>query len=267
MAEPPRDGAKPKGAEQPTDKPSPVSGSFTPHEVLEGFVDPHRPEARITAREKPARSRPKDEDLGQFTAQAVLSGTVSPHAPIASPVSAKPKKPELKLPELDDDEPRPPPFLSPFQAMKDVYFKVKGRASRRTQELLEGPDLEDMVNDLITLLEDPQLSRKAEARLSGPIQKALGSDPGPLLSGLNDPRLAELWRLFLEGWDIWVPDKGDGVELFWAGESEDDEGEAIQILWVLRKRPGELELEAKLGELTDLITFDGASFFRLRNQL
>jgi hypothetical protein len=267
MAEPPRDGAKPKGPPKPQEKPSPNSGSFTPRDVLEGFVDPHRPEARITAPERPAKARDKDEDLGQFTAQAVLAGTVSPHAPSASPTSAKNKKRELMLPDLDDGEPRPPPFLNPFQSMKDIYFKVKGRASRRTQELLEGPDLEDLVNDLVALNQDPVLSRRTEARLSGPIQKALGDDPGPLLHGLNDPRLAEPWRLFLEGWDIWVPDKGEGVELFWEGETEDDDGDAVEILWVLRKRTGELELEAKLGKLSDLITFDGSSFFRLRNKV
>lgn len=269
MAEPPKDGAKSKPPKEaaPATRASASLGTFTAHEVLEGFVDPHRPEARITAPEKkakpPAGERPPIES---FTAQAVLAGTRDPHAPTAAAQPPPRKRPEPVLPELDDDEPRPPPFLSPFQAMKDVYFKVKGRASRRTQELLESPDLEDLVNELVALTEKPELTRRSEGRLSAPIQKALGSEPGPLLTGFGDPRLAELWRLFLEGWDIWVPDKGDGLELFWEGESEDDEGEAVEILWVLRRRAGEIQLEAKLGELRDTITFDGETFFRLRNE-
>lgn len=260
MAEPPRDGAKPKGA-------APKSGgTFTAHDVLKGFVDPHRPEERITAKEKPAKARPGPEELPGFTAQSVLAGTLDPHDPKGTKSAEKPKKPAPRLPALDDGAPHPPPFLSPFQAMKDIYFKVKGRASRRTQELLEGADLEDLVGDLVALHENEQLLRKSEAKLSAPIQKALGDDPGPLLLGLSDPRLKEPWRLFVDGWDIWVPDKGEGVELFWEGESEDESGEPMEILWVLRKKSGELELEARLGALSDLITFDGTSFFRLRNK-
>lgn len=269
MAGAPKDGAKPRPSKEPASAPPQPEGpgTFTPNDVLQGFVDPHRPEARVTASpRKPKPSGESSEVIESFTAQAVLAGTRDPHAARASAPAEKKQKPTLVLPELDEDEPRPPPFLSPFQAMKDVYFKVKGRASRRTQELLESPDLEDLVNELVTLAADPQRARKSEGRLSAPIQKVLASDPGPLLTGFGDPRLAELWRLFLDGWDIWVPDKGDGLELFWEGEGEDEHGEPIEILWVLRKRAGEIQLDVKLGELRDTITFDGSTFFRLRNE-
>lgn len=270
MAGPPKDGSKSKAplAAEKKSSPEPSAASFTANDVLQGFVDPHRPEARVSAPErKPKPVAADSPPIESFTASDVLAGTRDPHAATSAPAPTKPKKKELILPELDDGEPRPPPFLSPFQAMKDVYFKVKGRASRRTQELLESADLEDLVNELFALAENQQLARKSEGRLAAPIQKLLGSEPGPLLTGFGDPRLAELWRLFLEGWDIWVPEKGEGLELFWEGETEDESGEPIEILWVLRKRAGEIELQAKLGQQVDAITFDGTSFFRLRNQV
>jgi hypothetical protein len=85
--------------------------------------------------------------------------------------------------------------------------------------------------------------------------------------GLNDPRVADLWQLFVAGWDIWVPEgKDGGVELFWEGEGENDKGAEITILQSLRFQKGEVTLEAQLGDLTDSLTTDGERFYRFKNK-
>ena len=84
--------------------------------------------------------------------------------------------------DLEEPELRPPPFLSAFEAMKDIYLRVKGRASPRTKELLEGPDLEDLVKMTSELCEDEELRRNPEARVQGKIWVKLRDDPGPLPS-------------------------------------------------------------------------------------
>lgn len=167
---------------------------------------------------------------------------------------------------LPEPEIRPPIFLSTFEGMKDIYFKVKGRASPRTKELLEGPQLEDLVKMLAELHENEERLRSGEAKVIGAIYQQLKDEPGPLLLGLQDLRLKEPWRLFLEGWDIWVPDdkKVEGVELFWEGESDDDDGEPMEILQTLRFSKGEIALETKLGKKEDRLTYDGQAFYRLK---
>lgn len=172
-------------------------------------------------------------------------------------------RPDLKLPDVDI---RPPVFLTPLQAMSDIYMKTRGRMSRKTKDLLESTALEDMIAMINRLFENEQLSRLSEARLNHKIWVQLKDDPGPLLLGLNDPRLIEPWRLFLDRWDIWTPadDEEGGVELFWEGEGEDDDGEAIELLQSLTYKSSELTLLAKMGPLEDKITFDGEVFYRLK---
>lgn len=167
---------------------------------------------------------------------------------------------------LPEPEMRPPIFLSTFEGMKDIYFKVKGRASPRTKELLEGPQLEDLVKMLAELHENEERLRSGEAKVIGTIYQQLKDEPGPLLLGLQDLRLKEPWRLFLDGWDIWVPDdkKVEGVELFWEGESDDEDGEPMEILQTLRFSKGEIALETKLGKKEDRLTYDGQAFYRLK---
>jgi hypothetical protein len=169
--------------------------------------------------------------------------------------------------ELPEPELRPPIFLTPLEAMGDIYRRTRNRMSPKTKELLESTDLEDLLLMVAKLHENPDLVRKAEARLLHPIWSKLKDDPGPMLLGLNDQRLTEPWRLFLDRWDIWVPDdareKG-GVELFWEGEAEDDDGNAIELLQSLSFQNGELALYAKLGDAEDRITFDGEAFYRLK---
>lgn len=168
-------------------------------------------------------------------------------------------------PELPEVETRPPPFLSPLAAMKDIYLRVKGRASPKTTELLEGVDLEDLLATLKALFADSDLVGKTEARLKGPLFKQLRDDPGPFLLGFNDPRLTELWRVFLDGWDIWRPEGEDnGVELFWEGEAEDARGRAIEAMQSLVFLNDEAILHTRLGDLEDRLTFDGQAFYRLR---
>ncbi len=168
-------------------------------------------------------------------------------------------------PDLPEAEIRPPDFLSPREAMKDIYLRVKGRASPRTRELLEGPRLED----LLELLARPfQASApNPEAKIAPPLRKQLGDDPGPLLIGFCDPRLTEPWRLWLEGWDLWVPDgHDDGIELFWEGEAEDDDGEPMVVLQTLGWVDGEASLRTRIGALEDDLTYDGEGFYRLRTE-
>ena len=170
-------------------------------------------------------------------------------------------------PDLPEVVVRPPPFLSPLAAMKDIYLRMKGRASPRTTELLEGVDLEDLLERLKALFANEKLLGKAEARLKAPLLRALKDDPGPLLLGLNDPRLTELWRVFLDGWDIWRPDgHDDGVEFFWEGEGEDDAGRAVEIMQSLSFVEGEVVLHTQMGDIEDRLTFDGDAFYRLRSR-
>jgi len=175
--------------------------------------------------------------------------------------------------QIDDADIRPPQFLSSFEAMADIYKRTKGRASPKTKELLEGVDLEDLVKTVTELQEVDELRRNAEARIKGPIFRILRDEPGPLLLGLNDKRLAEPWRLFVEGWDIWQPEPDSeldedesGVEMFWEGEGEDDDGEAIEIMQSLVFKGGEAKLHTKFGDLEDEVTFDGETFFRLKKR-
>lgn len=168
-------------------------------------------------------------------------------------------------PDLPEVDIRPPEFLKPLEAMKDVYMKVRGRMSRRTQELLEGIDLEDLVDTLRALFKDEKLLRSGEARLNAKVRAILKDDPGPLLLGLSDPRLSEPWRLFLDDWDIWVPEGDEGgVDLFWEGEGEDDDGKVITLLQSLTYKNGELSLYVRLPDVEDRVTFDGETFYRLR---
>ncbi len=165
------------------------------------------------------------------------------------------------LPEVDL---RPPEFLSPLEAMTDIYMKKKGRISRKTKELLESPDLEDLLAMVRKIHDDEALVKKPEARLKGTLFAQLKDDPGPLLLGFQDPRLTEPWRLFLDGWDLWIAGKNEGVELFWEGEAEDDDGEVIQLMQSLELIGGELTLHTQLGSAQDHLTFDGSAFFRLK---
>lgn len=173
-----------------------------------------------------------------------------------------------RRPDLPEPKMRPPDFLSPLEAMSDIYMRVRGRMSPKTKQLLEGTDLEDMIRMLDELHENEALVRRSEARLAHAIASQLGDDPGPMLLGFQDLRLMELWRLFLDGWEIWTPEGHDergGVELFWEGEAEDDDGEAMELLQSLVYQRGELVLHAKLGAAEDRITFDGQTFYRLKS--
>ncbi|MEL7371735.1 MAG: hypothetical protein AAFN74_22615, partial [Myxococcota bacterium] len=142
--------------------------------------------------------------------------------------------------------------------MKDVYLRIKGRASPKTIELLQGVDLEDLIDHLRALFTNENLRDRPEARLIPRLYRELRDEPGPMLLGLNDPRLTEPWRVFLDGWDIWQPQGEDeGVELFWEGEAEDDKGRAIEVVQSVMYLKGELVLHTLLGELEDRVAFDG----------
>ena len=170
-------------------------------------------------------------------------------------------------PDLPEAEIRPPPFLSPLAAMKDIYLQVKGRASPKTTEVLAGVDLEDLLQALKGLFAAEGLVGKAEARLAGPLYRQLKDEPGPFLLGLHDPRLTELWRVFLDGWDIWRPEgHEEGVELFWEGEAEDGTGRPLDAVQMLQYLNGEVVLHTKLGGDEDRLTFDGQAFYRLRRR-
>lgn len=168
----------------------------------------------------------------------------------------------------------PDPYLSGFESMKNVYLKVHGRASPKTLQLLEGPDLEDLVRMLEELHLTDELRRSAESRLTPGIYNILKDEPGPLLVGLSDKRLTQPWQLFTEGWDIWVPEVESeledaiesGVELFWEGEAEDPQGRDIEITQSLSFQSNTLRLQTKFGPQTDDLTFDGHTFFRLKQR-
>jgi hypothetical protein len=169
-------------------------------------------------------------------------------------------------PDLPDTDIRPPDFLSTPEAMKDIWMRTRGRMSPRTQELLVGVDLEDLLDMLRALHEHETLLKKPEARIKATLYKGLkDEEENPLLLGFQDPRLTEPWRLFIDGWEIWVPDGEDeGVELFWEGEAEDDEGAPMEIMQSLALIEGELTLSTRLGPETDAVTFDGQAFYRLK---
>lgn len=170
-------------------------------------------------------------------------------------------------PDLPEVEIRPPDFLNPLESMKDIYMKMKGRMSRRTKELIEHIDLEDLIELLYSIFEDEAFSRSSEGRIRHDLWAQLKDDPGPLLLGLIDPRLTELWRLLLEGWDIWVIEGQDrGIDLFWEGEAEDDNGEVIELMQSLQFLEGEVTLHTKMGDIEDKVTFDGESFYRLKHE-
>ncbi len=174
--------------------------------------------------------------------------------------------PRRRHPDLRPVDIEPPGFLRPLEAMRDIYMRVKSRISPRTKEILEGPDLEDLITMMHALFDDESLVRKSDARHRRDLLDTIG-DEGPLLTGFSDPRLTEMWRLFLEGWDIWVPEgKENGVDLFWEGEAEDDAGRVIEILQSLVFREGEAQLSTRIGALDETITFDGSAFYRLKTQ-
>jgi hypothetical protein len=183
---------------------------------------------------------------------------------LATRLAANLSRPDLQLPETDL---RPPMFLAPLEAMKDIYMRTRGRMSRKTKELLEGPDLEDLLGLLRKIFEDEKLEKHPEARLKASLHAKLKADPGPLLLGLSDPRLSEPWRLFLDRWEIWVPEGDDGgVELFWEGEADDDDHGAIELMQSLALQKGELTLTTRLGAESDRLTFDGEAYYRLRHE-
>jgi hypothetical protein len=176
--------------------------------------------------------------------------------------------PRLRHPDLPELEVEPPRFLAPLQAMEDIYMRTRGRVSRRTKEILTSPDLEDLIALMHRLFDDATLVKKSEARHLRSILDPIGKDTGPVLTGFSDPRLTELWRLFVEGWDIWVPEgKETGVDLFWEGEAENDEGDVVPILQSLQFRDGEATLTAEVGGAKDKITFDGTAFYRLKHDV
>jgi len=169
-------------------------------------------------------------------------------------------------PDLPDTDVRPPDFLTDLEAMKDIWMRTRGRMSRRTQELLEGVDLEDLLQMLRTIHESETLVKKPEARITSKLFTTLkDEEDSPLLLGFQDPRLTEPWRLLLDGWEIWVPDgEEEGVELFWEGEAEDDDGRPFEIVQSLGLVGTELTLYTKLDAVEDAVTFDGEHFFRLK---
>ncbi len=268
----------------------PRSTDLPPGPEPEPTADPDRPGAARADRPEPDRSRPDGVPATTTTparlshdanfyraaharslgldgapdAGDVLEGAHEAGQSLAELLPSARSHGHPDLPEVDT---RPPPFLSPLAAMKDIYLRVKGRASPKTTDLLEGVDLEDLLAALKALFESDSLLLKAEARVASPIYRELRDEPGPLLLGLNDPRLTELWRLFLDGWDLWVPEGHDaGVELFWEGEAEDDAGRPVEVMQSLTYIDDEVTLHTKLGEVEDHLTFDGQSFYRLRRR-
>ncbi len=170
-------------------------------------------------------------------------------------------------PDLPETEFRPPDFLQPLEAMKDIWMRTRGRMSRRTKELLEGVDLEDLLEMVQAVHDSETFVKKPEARIKGTMYQALkDEEDNPLLLGFQDPRLTEAWRLLIDGWEIWVPDdtEDEGVELFWEGEGEDDDGNPMELMQSLSLIAGELTLFTKLGEEEDAVTFDGQAFYRLK---
>ncbi|MCB9655363.1 MAG: hypothetical protein H6729_14685 [Deltaproteobacteria bacterium] len=165
---------------------------------------------------------------------------------------------------MSDADIAPPPFLTPIEAMRDIYVRTHSLVSRKTKGLLESPDLDELLRLLGGLHQNEKQLRREEAQCRRSVLAALGPDLGPLVRGLADARLSEPWRLFLAGWDIWQP-KGwtDGVELFWEGEAEDDDGQAIEVVQSIQCKQGELTLYVKVGSAEDRVCFDGEAFYRL----
>ncbi|MCC7387045.1 MAG: hypothetical protein IT384_34750 [Deltaproteobacteria bacterium] len=237
---------------------APAPGGEPKEGDQEPASEPRRTEDRLT--NPKSRRFQATPSAGEF-----VSGQKAPKAGAKfAEVLPASRTPAVELPEPDM---RPPPFLSMFEAMRDIYFRSRGRASPKTRELLESPELEDLVKMLVALHEDEKLLRHPDAKHRRPLLDVITREPGPLLAGLHDARLREPWRLFLDGWDIWLPEEGGGIELFWEGEGEDEGADdAIEILQVLRLREGEVTLEGRVGESHDRITFDGAVFFRLKTE-
>lgn len=245
------------------DRRAPDHGSDEPDEEAQ----PATTAAHLVFRDDHRRARYAQEmgfDQTPTLAEAAEALLAAEDATDGEPGVLLPSSAAHAHPDLPEAELRPPDFLSPLEAMRDVYLRVRGRASPKTRELLEGVALEDLVSTVRMVFEQDDLQRSSDARLRGPLYKTLREEPGPLLLGLADPRLTELWRLFIEGWDIWLPDgREDGVELFWEGESEDDDGEPMEILQTLSFVEGEVVLGTRLGGLEDELVFDGERFFRL----
>src|ERR1700752_4829440 len=70
--------------------------------------------------------------------------------------------PRRRHPDLKPAEIEPPIFLRPLEQMKDIYMRIKSRMSQRTQETLEGPDLEDLIAMMHQLFDDEALVRRSE---------------------------------------------------------------------------------------------------------
>lgn len=197
--------------------------------------------------------RPVSEDEGAFDEDASASSRdLLPSAPVPSTAL-----PEARL--------RPPAFLGHLEAMADIYRRTHRRMTPRTQALLEGVDLEDLLDRLRAPARAGRFQADPKARISAPLLEALSPDPGPLLVGLHDARLLEPWRLFLEGWDIWFADEQAqaGVSLFCEGEVEvSPDAPPIAFLQELSFIDGELELCTRWGDQSDRIAFDGSDVYR-----
>lgn len=208
-----------------------------------------------------------EETLQDLAAALVTEGQVAHEVEIRS-----------RHPELADVEEAPPAFLTPLEAMRDVYMKAKGRASPKTQTLLSHPDLEDLMSAVqgLPLSDNPKVH--ADARIAAAIYRVLKEDSGPALLALTDPRLTELWRLFLEGWEIWdvteerINPFGEksrperqavGIELFLEGEFDDKEGNLRVFMQSLAFIEGEVILTSQLDEIRDELIYDGQQFYRL----
>lgn len=195
-------------------------------------------------------------------AEALLDAEDGEDSPLAlSPVAA------ARAAELPEPELRPPPFLNPLEAMRDVYLRVRGRASPRTRRLLEGPDLDDLLEGLAHIAGAPALHELPASRVAPALRRTLGEELGPLLAGFGDARLVEPWRLFLDGWDLWVPEGyEEGVELFWEGEGAHDDGAPLEIVQSLAWLQGEALLSTRVGDAEDELVFDGERFYRLETE-
>ncbi|MBI2378047.1 MAG: hypothetical protein HYV07_28860 [Deltaproteobacteria bacterium] len=242
------------GHDQPPSEPEkPALPSFKPGQVNQGFI-----------RDAPVQvDRARAMGLAQSPGtREVIAGKLAERMG-ASFAELLPGARSRGAASLEEPDLRPPPFLSPFEAMKDIFLRARGRASPKTLELLTSPDLEDLVAVLGQIHGDTETLRKSEARIKASMFQKIRDAEAPLLAGFQDPRLSEPWRLFLEGWEIWVPDgKKGGVELFWEGEAEDDNGNQLEIVQSLRFVEGEVTIETQLGEDRDSVSFDGEGFFR-----
>ena len=168
--------------------------------------------------------------------------------------------PAVALPTF---EIRPPAFLGPREAMADVYTRSRSRTTQRTAALLASDELDMLLSILGRVASLPP---RPEARLSKALLEAVGREIGPLLTGFDDPRLTEPWRLFLEGWDLATLAEGEarGVELYCEGEFENDAGDTIEMLASLALVGGELRLSTRVGAVQDELWSDGSTCYRLQ---